>query len=247
MIVLKKDNKGPSELLYVLRRAPKSNCIFLTELQLGRKLITIKDIITTKATPNNHTVSENDSNFELELSNFPSDQVSETLVRERARCSKLENDFKRKKGSHRCNTVTLKERSKSQPKLYSKRDVAHSPKKITQPTDQSIRHKIEQAMRAIQPKEATTPKQPNTPPRKKRKSERIQKTTKLARTTGKRHTRGVLDCKQLHGVNFGLIWCLNRTENASFFFVIVAIGHFKTCTFIRKLFLLKFAVVHSLV
>ena len=63
--------------------APKSNNQSPAELQLGRKLTTIKDIITTKPTPHYHTVSDNDNNFELAMSDFPQDQDSEIMVRER--------------------------------------------------------------------------------------------------------------------------------------------------------------------
>ena len=60
-------------------------------------MTTVKDIITT--TPQtNYTVSELDNRLELDMSDFPADQGSEFLVRERARGSKLENAYKRKKG-----------------------------------------------------------------------------------------------------------------------------------------------------
>ena len=93
------------------------------------------------------------------LSYFPRDQDSETLVRERARGSKLENDYEIKKGNiiaEPQKTITLKERSKSQAKLYSKRNVALT-KEIA--NDQSNRQNYQQPMRAIQPKKATKPKQ----------------------------------------------------------------------------------------
>ena len=66
-IVLDKGNTGLSEILYSIRNAPKSNNNSPAELQLGRKLTTIKDIITT----NYRTVSDNGKNFELEMSVFP--------------------------------------------------------------------------------------------------------------------------------------------------------------------------------
>ena len=70
-IVLDKENTGLSEKLYSIRNASKSNNKSPAELQLGRKLTTIKDIITTKPTTNYKTVSDNDQNFELEMSDFP--------------------------------------------------------------------------------------------------------------------------------------------------------------------------------
>ena len=93
-IVLDKDNTGLSELLYALRTAPKENKISPAELHTGRKFTTVKDIITTKPVQHNYNVSDNDSNFELTMSDFPADQDSEILVRERTRGSKLEAAYK---------------------------------------------------------------------------------------------------------------------------------------------------------
>ena len=95
-IVLDKENTGLSERLYAIRNAQKSNNQSPAELQLGRKLTTIKDLITKKRTTNYETVSDNDKNFELEMSDIPQDL--EIIVRERERGSKLEGIYKRNKG-----------------------------------------------------------------------------------------------------------------------------------------------------
>ena len=101
-IVLCKDNTGWSELLYALQTAPKENKISPAELHTGRKFSTVKDIITTKPVQNNNNVSDNDSNFELTMSDFPADQDSEVLVRERTRSSKLEAAYNKKEGQINC-------------------------------------------------------------------------------------------------------------------------------------------------
>ena len=75
-----------SEILYTLRNAPKCVKISNVELKIGRKLNTVKDIIVTKPQPN-YNVSELDDNLLLAMS-----------VRERARGSKLEDVYTRKKG-----------------------------------------------------------------------------------------------------------------------------------------------------
>ena len=72
-VVLDKENTGLSEKLYAKRNEPKSNNQSPAELQLVRKLTTIEDIITTKPNINHHTVSDNDNNYELEMSDFPQD------------------------------------------------------------------------------------------------------------------------------------------------------------------------------
>ena len=80
------------------------------ELQLGRKLKSLKYIITT--TPINLIVSDIDNVFVLD---FPADQDSEILVRESARGTKLENVYKRQKGTvvkETPHTVSLKQRNK---------------------------------------------------------------------------------------------------------------------------------------
>ena len=120
-----------SELLYALRTAPKENKMSTAELHTGRKFNTVKDIRNTKP---NYTFLNNDSTFELEMSDFRLDQDSELLIRERTRCSKLENACKKKKGkivAETQHTITMKERGESLPTLYSKREVAASRKLAT--------------------------------------------------------------------------------------------------------------------
>ena len=123
-IVLNKDNTRLSELLYALRTAPNENEKSPAELHTGRKFISVKDIITTKPKQPNDIVSDNDSTFELEMSDFSPDQDSELLIRERTRGSKLENAYKKKNGkiiAESQHTVTMKERCKSLPTLYSEK------------------------------------------------------------------------------------------------------------------------------
>ena len=127
---MEKDNTGLSEMLYALRGAKRPNKPCPAELNNNRKFTTVKDI-TTK--PNkNYTVLDNDNNFQLEMSDFPGEQDSEILIRERARGTKLDGLYKKKRGTitnGSDHTITLSNK-KRQPTTYSKRDVATS-KQIT--------------------------------------------------------------------------------------------------------------------
>ena len=124
-IILDKDNTGLSEMLYALRGAKKPDNSCPAELQNKRKYTTIKDIITTKPTKN-YNVLDNDNTFQLEMSDFPGEQDSEILVRERARGTKLDGLYKKKKGviiGETDHTITINNK-KRQPTTLSKRDVA---------------------------------------------------------------------------------------------------------------------------
>ena len=172
-----------SELLYALRTAPKENKISPAELHTSRKFTTVKDIITTKPVQINYNVSDNDNNFELTMSDFTADQDSEILVRERTRGSKLETAYKKKKGqiiAETPHTVTMKERGKSLPTLFSKREVATSRKLATtqcnkQNThDQSKNTANNQPIKSPQPKSPTRPTNTTSPQKPKKKhSKRI--------------------------------------------------------------------------
>ena len=63
-IVLQKGNTELSEVLYTLRSTPKENKKTPAELQIGREVTTVKDIITTQP-QTNYNVSELDYNLEL--------------------------------------------------------------------------------------------------------------------------------------------------------------------------------------
>ena len=95
-IILDKDNTGLSEMLYALRGAKKSDKSCPAKLQNKRKYTTVKDIITTKSNIN-YNVSDNDNTFQLEMSDFPGEQDSEILVRERARGTKLDGLYRKKR------------------------------------------------------------------------------------------------------------------------------------------------------
>ena len=82
-IVLQKCNTDLSELYYTLRRTPKIDKIATAELQVGRNMTTVKDILTVKP-QSNYNVSKIDVNLEFETSDFPEDRGSEILLRERA-------------------------------------------------------------------------------------------------------------------------------------------------------------------
>ena len=173
-IVLDKDNTGLSELLYALRTTPK-------EVHTSRKLTTVKDIITTKPIQNNYNVSDNDNNFELTMSDFPADQNSEILVRERTRGSNLETAYKKKKGqiiAETPHTITMKERGRSLPTLFSKREVATSHKMATpqlnkqNTNDQSANATINQPTKTLQLKPQTRPTNTTAPIKPKKKQQK---------------------------------------------------------------------------
>ena len=168
-IILDKENTGLSEILYSIRKAPKSNNVSPAELQLGRKLTTIKEIITTKPTTNYNSVSDNDKDFELEISDFPQEQDSEIMVRERARGSKLEEVYKRKKGritGETQHTLTMKESGKSTAQTFSKREIA-KPQQLVQQSSQSKHTNPPQHKKDI--KQTKTNEQQNTKKRREKK------------------------------------------------------------------------------
>ena len=151
-------------MLYALRSAKRPNKCCSAELHNNRKFTTVKDIITTK--PNqNYIVSENDNNFQLELSDFPGEQDSEILVRERARGTKLDGLYK-KKGvitNETDHTITINK--KRQSTTYSKRDVA-IPSEAQASTSQPIARKLhykrtptndKEPIKNAQPEKATKP------------------------------------------------------------------------------------------
>ena len=155
-VVLDKDSTGLSEILYALRSAPKNNKTFPADSLLGRKLSTVKEIITTKPYTNNYNVSENDSIFDLERSDFPRVQDSEIRVRERAHGSKLESAYKWKMGritDETSHTVTMQESGKAtQKKVYSKRDIARAPKNLVQNNSKSEHSIKDKPTNSAQPK-----------------------------------------------------------------------------------------------
>ena len=178
-IVLDKDNTGLSEWLYALRTAPKENKISPAELHTSRKFTTVKDIITTKPIQHNYNVSDNDNNFELTMSDIPADQDSEILVRERTRGSKLETAYKKKKGqiiAETPHTITMKERGRSLPTLFSKREVATSHKLATPQlnkqniNDQSANATNTQPTKTLQPKSQARPTNTTFPKKPKKKN-----------------------------------------------------------------------------
>ena len=167
-------------MLYALRSAKRPKKFCSAELHNNRKFTTVKDIITTK--PNkNYTVSETDNNFQLELSDFPGEQDSEILVRERARGTKLNGLYKKKKGvitKETDHTITINNK-KGQPTTYSKRDVA-IPNEAQASTSQPIARKLhykrtttndKEPIKNAQPEKATKP----TNSKKKKKLSKLPK------------------------------------------------------------------------
>ena len=92
----------------------------------------------------------------MEISNFPSDQDSEILVRERARGTKLEDAYKRRKGTiirETPHTIALKESNKKNATVYSKREIAR-PRRCN--TEQSLRQQFHEMTNPQQLDKPTT-------------------------------------------------------------------------------------------
>ena len=196
-VVLDRENTGLSQILYAIRNAPKSNNQSPAKLQLGRKVTTIKDIITTKPTTKHHTVSNNANNFELKMSNFPQDQDSEIMVRDRARGSKLEDTYKQKKGhvfNETQHTLTMKEAGKTtQSKTFRKREITKpQPPLVPQSSQSENVNTTKQKKETKQMKESKQTKTDEQRNPKKRKEKSIPakfKRLELERFTGIRTRR----------------------------------------------------------
>ena len=72
-----------------------------------------------------YKISEFDDDFELKMGDFPPDQDSEFLVRERARGTKPENAYKSRKGTvvKEKPHTSLKERNKLNTTTHSNRNI----------------------------------------------------------------------------------------------------------------------------
>ena len=160
-IKLEKDHSGLSELLYALRGAKRPNKPCPAELHNNRQFTTVKDIITTK--PNkNYTVLDNDNYFQLEMSDFPGEQDSEILVRERARRTKLDDLYKKEKGTipnETDHTITISNK-KRHPATYSKRDVA-MPNEPQASSRKQITRKLQYNQSPVSSPELTKNAKPN--------------------------------------------------------------------------------------
>ena len=93
---MKKDNSGLSEILYALRTGKEIDGKSPFERQYGREPNTVKSNIVTELV--NKDVSEQDSKVSFEKSDCEEEVDSTILVRERARGSKLESAFQKKRG-----------------------------------------------------------------------------------------------------------------------------------------------------
>ena len=112
--------------LFILRTAKGRNGQLPPELQIGRQHNTFGDLLKSS----NTSISEADSNSQLELNEFPHDADFAILVRERARGSKLAPVFRHHRGrilSESTHTLSLLRTGKATPRHPSKRDEAHVP------------------------------------------------------------------------------------------------------------------------
>ena len=94
------------------------------------------------------SVSKDDTNFQLQLHEFPHDTDSTSLVRERARGSKLEPVYPRQQGqilAEPTHTLSLLPAIEATSRLSSKRDVAHAHHQTdeqTPPREQNTRREV---------------------------------------------------------------------------------------------------------
>ena len=120
-IILNKGTTGLSRLLFALRTAATANGNSPFERVFGRKPNTAKRILTEK--PNKSL--ENDKQLQLSPEEFPKDDDSTIFLRDRTMNTKLEGQFKKKRGiiaAESSHIITIEAPRGRQ--TYSKRDVA---------------------------------------------------------------------------------------------------------------------------
>ena len=130
--MLERDSRGLSGILFSINTARRHNAQLPAGKQMGRQH-NIGDLLKSAST----FISENDPNFQRDLNEFPKNADSTILVRERARGAKLEPAFRRQRGRiilESKDTLSLLAAGKANPRLLSKRNVAHAHKHTdTQP------------------------------------------------------------------------------------------------------------------
>ena len=122
-IVLQRDHSGLSEILFALRMYPTRNGKSPYEKYVGIKPNTIKKLVTSRELP----ISDSSEEVKLSPSDFESGQDSTIFVRERVRGTKLENVYKKRKGTlldQSQHTITFLPAGKTQETIISKRDIA---------------------------------------------------------------------------------------------------------------------------
>ena len=122
-IVLTKDQSSLSEYLFALRMYPSKSGKSSYERYVGNETNTIKKLLISRST----TISD-PAEVKLSTSDFESGQDSTILVRERARGSKLESAYKKRKGKlleQSEHTITFLPAASNQKTVISKRDLAN--------------------------------------------------------------------------------------------------------------------------
>ena len=123
-IVVKRDKSGLSEILFALRMNPSRTGKSPFEKYTGVEPNTIKKLVINR----DKFISENPE-FPLTETDFESGQDSTILVRERARGSKLEGSFKKRKGvllEQSNHTITFLPAGSNNPSVLSKRDIGYN-------------------------------------------------------------------------------------------------------------------------
>ena len=144
-ILVTEYQSGLSEILYALRVNKKKDGTSPFERQMGRQPNTVKSNLMSKLL----AISEQDPNLEFEQSDFQDDLDSTVLVRERARCSKLQGTFDKRawrKIKEMAHTVTMLPESSGRPKTYSKRDIAIATKEQKEAFRQAKSEKRKRAL-----------------------------------------------------------------------------------------------------
>ena len=122
--MVKRDKSGLSEILFALRMNPSRTGKSPFEKYTGVEPNTIKKLVINR----DKFISENPE-FPLTETDFESGQDSTILVRERARGSKLEGSFKKRKGvllEQSNHTITFLPAGSNNPSVLSKRDIGYS-------------------------------------------------------------------------------------------------------------------------
>ena len=124
-IIITNYKTGLSEILFALRMNPSATKKSPYERYTGQEPNTIKRI-----KPNTNQFFSEKPEFELTVDDFESGQDSTIMIRERARGSKLEGAFKKRKGTlleHSNHTITFQPAGRTASTIFSKRDLGHNP------------------------------------------------------------------------------------------------------------------------
>ena len=190
-VILIEGTTGLSRLLFALRTAATTNGNSPFERVFGRKPNPVNCILTEK--PNK--CSENDKQLQLSPEELPKNDDSTVFLRDRTKNTKLESQFKKKRGTiaaESSHTITIETPRGGQ--TYSKRDLAKPTTKMENHPAQNKqprgKHSFERKLAALKEAEKAKPEKKQTTKtlcrerlQTKRKTEITTKTTKTQKIT----------------------------------------------------------------